>query len=241
MAASHNPAHSPVLAMEGVCLSFGAKRVLDGPTFDVQRGECFGFLGPREQARPPRSSCSRASSRQMSVESPCLVARSSTQATPITTASASCQTRVASTSVLSIEENLRLYAQIRGRGEHGIDHLLERMGSKPTDARSSKTARRACASARHSPRHSSTAPSCYSSMNRRAGLIQRRGRRRKRKNTSRNKPQIAASISVSARSRCAAGQSRRRRPRRSRQVLPMPAGGFAAARNAAPVQREAAG
>ena len=38
--------HSPVLSMEGVCISFGAKRVLDGLTFDVARGECFGFLGP---------------------------------------------------------------------------------------------------------------------------------------------------------------------------------------------------
>ena len=39
-------AASAVLTMEGVCLSFGAKRVLDGLTFSVARGECFGFLGP---------------------------------------------------------------------------------------------------------------------------------------------------------------------------------------------------
>ena len=37
---------APILAMEGVCLSFGPKRVLDGLTFNVRRGECFGFLGP---------------------------------------------------------------------------------------------------------------------------------------------------------------------------------------------------
>ena len=35
-----------VLSMEGVSLSFGDKRVLDGLTFSVARGECFGFLGP---------------------------------------------------------------------------------------------------------------------------------------------------------------------------------------------------
>ena len=39
-------AGNAVLAMEGVCLSFGEKRVLDGLTFAVSRGECFGFLGP---------------------------------------------------------------------------------------------------------------------------------------------------------------------------------------------------
>ena len=39
-------ATSTVLSMEGVCLSFGTKRVLDGLTFSVSRGECFGFLGP---------------------------------------------------------------------------------------------------------------------------------------------------------------------------------------------------
>ena len=37
---------APILVMEGVCLSFGPKRVLDGLTFNVRRGECFGFLGP---------------------------------------------------------------------------------------------------------------------------------------------------------------------------------------------------
>ena len=37
---------SNVLSMEDVSLSFGEKRVLDGLSFSVARGECFGFLGP---------------------------------------------------------------------------------------------------------------------------------------------------------------------------------------------------
>lgn len=128
MAASHNPAHSPVLAMEGVCLSFGTKRVLDGLTFDVRRGECFGFLGPSGAGK---TTTIKLLTRQLVAD----VGRIALFGRPIEHTSSADYDRIgilSDTSALyerlSIEENLRLYAQIRGRGMRSIDHLLERMG-----------------------------------------------------------------------------------------------------------------
>ena len=37
---------NPLLSMDDVSLSFKAKRVLCHLSFEVERGECFGFLGP---------------------------------------------------------------------------------------------------------------------------------------------------------------------------------------------------
>lgn len=120
--------HSPVLSMEGVCLSFGAKRVLDGLKFEVARGECFGFLGPSGAGK---TTTIKLLTRQLAADT----GRIMLFGRPIEHASGADYERIgilSDTSALyerlSIEENLRLYAKVRGRGERGIDGLLERVG-----------------------------------------------------------------------------------------------------------------
>ena len=120
--------HSPVLSMEGVCLSFGAKRVLDGLTFAVARGECFGFLGPSGAGK---TTTIKLLTRQLSADT----GRITLFGRPIENASGADYDRIgilSDTSALyerlTIEENLRLYAKVRGRGERGIPALLERVG-----------------------------------------------------------------------------------------------------------------
>ena len=120
-------AASAVLTMEGVCLSFGAKRVLDGLTFSVARGECFGFLGPSGAGK---TTTIKLLTRQLVKDA----GRINLFGRPIENASdADCE-RIGILSDasalyerLSIEGNLRLYAKIRGRGEGDISRLLERM------------------------------------------------------------------------------------------------------------------
>ena len=116
-----------VLVMEGVCLSFGAKRVLEGLTFAVQRGECFGFLGPSGAGK---TTTIKLLTRQLVRDT----GRIQLFGRPIEHASSADYDRIgilSDTSALyerlSIEENLRLYAHIRGRGQRDIDRLLERM------------------------------------------------------------------------------------------------------------------
>lgn len=118
---------SSVLSMEGVCLSFGDKLVLDGLTFDVARGECFGFLGPSGAGK---TTTIKLLTRQLKKDS----GRISLFGRPIENASDSDYERIgilSDTSALyermSIEDNLRLYAKIRGKGEGDIGRLLERM------------------------------------------------------------------------------------------------------------------
>lgn len=120
--------HSPVLSMEGVCLSFGAKRVLDGLTFAVARGECFGFLGPSGAGK---TTTIKLLTRQLTADT----GRITLFGRPIENASGADYDRIgilSDTSALyerlTIEENLRLYAKVRGRGERGIPALLERVG-----------------------------------------------------------------------------------------------------------------
>ena len=120
-------ATSIVLSMEGVCLSFGAKRVLDGLTFSVSRGECFGFLGPSGAGK---TTTIKLLTRQLKKDS----GRINLFGRPIENASDADYERIgilSDTSALyermSIEGNLKLYAKIRGKGAGDIDRLLERM------------------------------------------------------------------------------------------------------------------
>ena len=116
-----------VLSMEGVSLSFGSKRVLDGLSFSVARGECFGFLGPSGAGK---TTTIKLLTRQLVKDAGRIVLFGR----PIENASDADYERIgilSDTSALyermSIEDNLRLYAKIRGRGEGDIGRLLERM------------------------------------------------------------------------------------------------------------------
>ena len=118
---------STILSMEGVTLSFGTKRVLDGLTFSVSRGECFGFLGPSGAGK---TTTIKLLTRQLVRDA----GRIMLFGRPIENASDADYDRIgilSDTSALydrmSIEENLRFYARLRGRGEGDIGRLLERM------------------------------------------------------------------------------------------------------------------
>lgn len=118
---------SNVLSMEDVSLSFGEKRVLDGLSFSVARGECFGFLGPSGAGK---TTTIKLLTRQLVKDAGRIVLFGR----PIENASDADYERIgilSDTSALyermSIEDNLKLYAKIRGRGEGDIGRLLERM------------------------------------------------------------------------------------------------------------------
>lgn len=118
---------SNVLSMEDVSLSFGEKRVLDGLSFSVARGECFGFLGPSGAGK---TTTIKLLTRQLVKDAGRIVLFG----LPIENASDADYERIgilSDTSALyermSIEDNLKLYAKIRGRGEGDIARLLERM------------------------------------------------------------------------------------------------------------------
>ena len=120
--------HETAFSMEGVTLSFGSKRVLDGLAFLVRRGECFGFLGPSGAGK---TTTIKLLTRQLSADT----GRIALFGRPIERAEGADYDRIgilSDTSALyerlSIEENLRLYAKIRGRGAERIDALLERVG-----------------------------------------------------------------------------------------------------------------
>lgn len=119
--------NNSILAMEGVSLSFGSKRVLDGLSFFVACGECFGFLGPSGAGK---TTTIKLLTRQLVKDAGRIVLFGR----PIENASDADYERIgilSDTSALyermSIEDNLRLYAKIRGRGEGDIPRLLERM------------------------------------------------------------------------------------------------------------------
>ncbi len=118
---------SPILSMEGVTLSFDDKRVLNGLTFSVGRGECFGFLGPSGAGK---TTTIKLLTRQLVRDA----GRIDLFGRPIENASAADYDRIdilSDTSALyermSIEGNLRLFARLRGRGGGDVDRLLERM------------------------------------------------------------------------------------------------------------------
>ena len=119
---------NPILSMEGVCLSFKSKRVLDNLTFSVARGETFGFLGPSGAGK---TTTIKLLTRQLVKDA----GRIMLLGRPIENASDADYERIgilSDTSALyermSIEDNLRFYARVRGKGTGDIDRLLERMG-----------------------------------------------------------------------------------------------------------------
>lgn len=124
-----------VLAMEGVCLSFktsgkmGAdrKRVLNDLTFSVSQAEAFGFLGPSGAGK---TTTIKLLTRQLRKEAGSIHLFGN----PIECASDGDYGRIgilSDTSALyermSIEENLRFYAKVRGVSDKQIAELLERM------------------------------------------------------------------------------------------------------------------
>jgi ABC-2 type transport system ATP-binding protein len=118
---------SDVLSMNNVEISFGTKKVLDGLTFSVKKGETFGFLGPSGAGK---TTTIKLLTRQLTktrgdirifgsaIES---LASEDYEHIGILSDTSALYDR------LSIEDNLKLYAQIRGIGTAQISGLLERM------------------------------------------------------------------------------------------------------------------
>lgn len=113
--------------MDDVSLAFKGKPVLRHLTFAVERGECFGFLGPSGAGK---TTTIKLLTRQLVKDS----GRITLFGRPIEHATNADYERIgilSDTSALydrmTIEENLRFYAQIRGVGAGSIATLLERM------------------------------------------------------------------------------------------------------------------
>ena len=118
---------NPLLSMEDVCLSFKTKRVLDHLAFQVERGECFGFLGPSGAGK---TTTIKLLTRQLVKDS----GRITLFGRPIEHASNADYERIgilSDTSALyermSIEDNLRFYAKVRGVTGNNLPTLLARM------------------------------------------------------------------------------------------------------------------
>lgn len=126
---------STVMAMEGVNLSFklgsgpraAYKQVLTNLSFSVHRGEVFGFLGPSGAGK---TTTIKLLTRQLKKDG----GRIQLFHRPIENASDADYERIgilSDTSALyerlSIEDNLKFYARIRGVSAQGIPALLERM------------------------------------------------------------------------------------------------------------------
>ena len=118
---------NPLLSMDDVSLSFKAKRVLCHLSFEVERGECFGFLGPSGAGK---TTTIKLLTRQLVKDS----GRIMLFGRAIEHATNSDYERIgilSDTSALyermTIEENLRFYAKVRGVTGNNIPTLLERM------------------------------------------------------------------------------------------------------------------
>lgn len=116
-----------LLAMDDISLSFKAKRVLNHLSFEVERGECFGFLGPSGAGK---TTTIKLLTRQLVKDS----GRIMLFGRAIEHATNSDYERIgilSDTSALyermTIEENLRFYAKVRGVTGNNIPTLLERM------------------------------------------------------------------------------------------------------------------
>lgn len=117
-----------VLSMEGVSLSFGAKRVLDGLAFSVPQGQAFGFLGPSGAGK---TTTIKLLTRQLARDA----GRITLLGRPIEDATDADYERIgilSDTSALydrmSIAGNLAFYARLRGAGRRRVPYLLERLG-----------------------------------------------------------------------------------------------------------------
>lgn len=118
---------NPLLSMDDVSLSFKTKRVLNHLSFEVERGECFGFLGPSGAGK---TTTIKLLTRQLTKDS----GRIMLLGRAIEDATNGDYERIgilSDTSALyermTIEENLRFYAKIRGVSGGNIPALLERM------------------------------------------------------------------------------------------------------------------
>lgn len=118
---------NPLLSMDDVSLSFKAKRVLSHLSFEVERGECFGFLGPSGAGK---TTTIKLLTRQLVKDS----GRIMLFGRAIEHATNNDYERIgilSDTSALyermTIEENLRFYAKVRGVTGNNIPALLERM------------------------------------------------------------------------------------------------------------------
>lgn len=116
-----------LLSMDDVCLSFKTKRVLDHLSFEVERGACFGFLGPSGAGK---TTTIKLLTRQLVKDS----GRITLFGRFIEHATNADYERIgilSDTSALyermTIEENLRFYAKVRGVTGNNIPVLLERM------------------------------------------------------------------------------------------------------------------
>ena len=116
------------LSMEAVSLSFGPKRVLDNLAFSVRRGEAFGFLGPSGAGK---TTTIKLLTRQLARDG----GRINLLGRPIENATTTDYERIgilSDTSALyerlSIADNLKLYARLRGTSRRRVPYLLERLG-----------------------------------------------------------------------------------------------------------------
>ena len=116
-----------MLSMDDVSLGFKSKQVLQHLTFSLERAECFGFLGPSGAGK---TTTIKLLTRQLTKDSGRIVLFGR----PIENATNADYERIgilSDTSALyermTIEENLRFYAKVRGAGTGSIPALLARM------------------------------------------------------------------------------------------------------------------
>lgn len=116
-----------IVSMRDVRLSFGDTRVLNGLSFSVGRGECFGFLGPSGSGK---TTTIKILTRQLVADAGDITLFGR----PLAHATNADYDRIgilSDTSALyermSIEANLRFYARIRGVDEARVPELLKRM------------------------------------------------------------------------------------------------------------------
>lgn len=117
-----------IMSMEGVCLAFGTRQVLRNLTFAVRRGETFGFLGPSGAGK---TTTIKLLTRQLVKDA----GRITLFGRPIEHAGDADYDRIGilpDTSALyermSIADNLRFYARLRGVPTSNVRPLLQRMG-----------------------------------------------------------------------------------------------------------------